>query len=243
MGRRESVVYGVNAALAVAIHRPESIRRVFHNKARRKVLGPLLKATAAAHRPYREVEDEDLRKLSSSTHHEGVVVVTDPLQLAPLSALLPAESAPVIVLDRIGNPHNLGAVLRSAAWFGAAGVVITRDPNQASLSAAAVRIAQGGAELVPVAGVDDLPAALRELAAGGYTVLAAEQHKTARSFKGPAPQPLCLVFGNERDGLSPRVRAACSQSVAIPGTGRIESLNVSVAVGILLAWAMGASGG
>lgn len=235
MARDEAVVYGVRAALAVAARRPAAILRVFFDESHRHLLGPLLKATAAGRRPYREVPPEDLDKLAQSKHHEGVVVVTTPIPLAPLDAVLPPRpEAAVLALDEVGNPHNVGAIIRSAAWFGAAGLVIPRGPRQASLSAASMRVAQGGAEIVPVVGVDHLADALRQLAAAGYRVIGADQGAKKSAFELPRG-PVCLVLGNESDGLSAEIRAACAGFVQIPGTGALESLNVAVSAGVLLA--------
>ncbi len=234
----ESLVYGVQAALAVARHRPDAIHRVLYVEARRRDVGPLLKAAAARKRPYREVPPDELERVAKSVHHEGVVVVADPLPLLPLEALIERARGPeglLVALDGIGNPHNLGAILRSAAYFGAQGVIFPKEPRQASLSAAAVRVAQGGAEVLACVGVEELSTALGELGAAGFRVVGAEPEAKRGAFDQPLPRPLCLVFGNEAEGLSPAVRLACKERVRIPGTGAVQSLNVSVAAGVLLA--------
>ncbi|MBX3466736.1 MAG: RNA methyltransferase [Planctomycetes bacterium] len=239
MREKPTVVCGLHAALAVLKHRPGAIRRVYHAASRRHELGALLKHTAALRRPYNEVEPDELEAVAGTVHHEGVVVVTDPLEYVPLPALLRAlpRDGVLLALDGVGNPHNLGAILRSAAWFGAAGVVLPLDdPRQAALSPAAVRVARGGAEVVPVAGVPALLPALRQLAAAGVTLVAAEAETGASPLAGPLPpRPCCLVLGAEDQGLTPAARVACSHRLSIPGTGAVESLNVSVAAGILLA--------
>lgn len=236
----ESVVYGLNAALAVARHRPDAIRRVFHTEQRRREVAPLLKAAAARRRPYREVGADELERIARTVHHEGVAVVTDPLPLVPFDALREkvrgfGRRALLVALDGVGNPHNLGAILRSAAFFGAQAVVFPADPRQATLSAAAVRVAQGGAEVVDCTGVEDLAAALAALAEDGVRVVAAEPSARRAALRDPLPRPLCLVLGNEATGLSAPVRAACPHRIRIAGTGAVESLNVAVAAGILLA--------
>ncbi|MCO5166301.1 MAG: RNA methyltransferase [Planctomycetes bacterium] len=236
---RPTIVCGLHAALAVLRHRPGAIRRVYHAASRRHELGALLKHTAALRRPYNEVAPEELEAVAGTVHHEGVVVVTDPLEYVPLPALLralPADGV-LLALDGVGNPHNVGAILRSAAWFGAAGLVLPLDdPRQAALSPAAVRVARGGAEVVPVVGVPALVPALRQLAAAGVTLVAAEAETGESPLVGPPlPRPCCLVLGAEDQGLTPAARVACSRRLSIPGTGAVESLNVSVAAGILLA--------
>jgi TrmH RNA methyltransferase len=235
----ESVVYGLNAALALARHRPSAIQRVLYQREVRDRLGPLLKATAAARRPYREVTADDLGKVARTTHHEGVVVVAAPLPLTDFEALLERTrpDALLVALDDVGNPHNLGAILRSAAYFGAAGLLVPHTERQAMLSPAAVRIAQGGAEVVPVCGVPDLGDALRRLAARGIVAVAADTRGGQSAARFAWPAGVCIVMGNEGVGLAAPARAACAQRVTIPGTGEVESLNVAVAAGVLLALA------
>jgi TrmH RNA methyltransferase len=237
----ESVVYGLNAALALARHRPTAIIRVLYQREVRDRLGPLLKATAAARRPYREVEPEALEKVARTTHHEGVVVVAAPLAMAAFEALLvrARPDALFVALDDVSNPHNLGAILRSAAYFGVAGVLVPQTERQALLSPAAVRVAQGGAEVVPVCGVPDLAAALRQLSARGVVAVAADTRGGQSAARFAWPKGVCIVMGNEGEGLAAEARAACAHRVTIPGTGEVESLNVAVAAGVLLALAAG----
>lgn len=238
----EAVVYGLNAALAVATHRPDAIRRVLYENSRIPDIGPLLKETAARRRPYREIPAAELERVAKTQHHEGVVVVVDPLPLVDGETFLRdlPRDAVILALDGVGNPHNLGAILRSAAWFGADGIIFpVDDPRQATLSSAALRVAQGGAEVVPCCGVRDLASALWHLDDLGITPIGADQRATRSLFDGPLPKPICLVLGNEGRGLTPAVADACRGHVRIPGTGRIESLNVAVTAGILLAAALG----
>lgn len=232
--RNEQVVSGLNAALAVARHRPESILRVFFHRARRVEVGPLLKAAAVARRPYREVPADDLEKITQSTHHEGVAVVTTPLDLVPLDTLLRKPAPLYLALDGVGNPHNLGSILRSAAWFGADGLIFPSQPGQASLSQAVFRTSEGGAEVVPCCGVDDLPRALLALNAAGIPTVGADQRAPRARWDAGLVRPVCLVLGSEGEGLSEAVRRACAELVAIPGSGGVESLNVGVAAGALL---------
>lgn len=228
------MVSGLNAALAVAQHRPQSILRVFYHQGRRMEVGALLKATAAQRRPYREVSAEELEKITQSTHHEGVAVVTEPLALQPLSALLARPAPLFLALDGVGNPHNLGGILRSAAWFGADGLIFCGQPGQAQLSQSVFRTAQGGAEVVPCCSVPDLPQALRSLSNAGVLTLAAHQHADRSRWDNELVRPVCLVMGSEGEGLSEAVRTSCDGHIAIPGSGQIESLNVGVAAAVLL---------
>lgn len=231
----EAIVYGRHAALAVLQHRPDAILRVFHDEATRKIAAPLLKACAAARKPYREVGADELQRIAGTVHHEGLVVVTTPLPLVPWATFRKqlAKRGVVVALDEVGNPHNLGAILRTAAWFGAKGLLFASAERQATLSSAAVRVAQGGAEVVPCCVVPDLAVALKALAADGFAVVSADPEGGERLDR--LVPPVVIVLGSEGGGVSREVRAACTKRVSIPGTGAVESLNVSVAAGILLA--------
>lgn len=234
---REELVYGVHATLALFAHRPEAILRVYHVRARREVVAPLLKWCAAHRLPYREVPDEELARITKADHSEGVAVAARPLGTVPLESLLspPDPRAVLLALDNVGNPHNLGAILRSAASLGARGVVARGSEAQARLSPAAVRIAQGAAETVRVAVVPSLPQALRAARTAGFTAIGTDSTAGAGLFDAVLPRPAIVVLGSEGDGLTPEVRKACDRLVRIPSTGLVQSLNVSVAAGIVLA--------
>jgi TrmH RNA methyltransferase len=137
----------------------------------------------------------------------------------------------------IGNAHNLGAIARTAAFFGVARIVIPDHVNAARPSDSAHRVAEGGFEHLEVWLAKDLVTFARELVSAGYDVVGAATRggrPDAPRAKGPAPKPLALFLGNEEQGLSPEVMSSCSRLVTIPGTGKIESLNVSVAAAVLL---------
>ena len=235
MSRKESLVYGVRAALALADHRPEAIIRVLHTADVRHQVGGLLKATARVRRPYREVEREELDRAAGTVHHEGVLVVAQPLATLPFGRFIDRlPKRPVLLaLDRVSNPHNHGAILRSMAWFGA-DALLTSD-SRGTVNPAAIRVSQGGAERVPTVRAPDLPAALKNLGERGVVIVAADQSGTTGLDSIVGQRPICWVMGNEGDGLSEEVKAVCTHRASIPGTGHIESLNVSVAAGILLA--------
>ncbi|MCA9540716.1 MAG: RNA methyltransferase [Myxococcales bacterium] len=235
MARDEAVIFGLRAALAVGEHRPEAILRVFHTRDRRKEIGPLLSVTANQRRPYREVPEDELRRIAGSLHHEGVVVIAEPLPLRSVPAMLDAlpDRGVLLALDGVQNPHNQGAILRSAAWFDAFAVLL--DESGPGLNPAAVRVAQGGAEVVPCVAAPDLPAVLDALARRGVTLIGADQHAKRGLFDQRLPELVCLVLGSEGEGLHPEVRRQCHQLIRIPGTAAVESLNVAVSAGILLA--------
>ncbi len=138
------------------------------------------------------------------------------------------------MLDGVGNPHNLGAIARSAAFFGVKRLVLSDHPAQALPSDASYRVAEGGLEHLAVYRATNVGAALRRLA-GSYRVLGtALERGTPLAALAPAALPAALVLGNEETGLPHATLAACDEIVTIAGAGQIQSLNVSVSAGILL---------
>ena len=240
-GRDEVRLYGLNAVHAVFARRPEAIRKVYLLESRIAALKPLL-AWCVKHRVgYRVVEEQDLERLTASGHHEGVVadVLKEPqASLADWLAALPAAApALAIWLDGVGNPHNFGAILRSAAHFGVSALLL---PQRASLalSGAAARVAEGGAEQVPLVRMGDTDAALAQLRAAGFTTAATVVRGGDSLFAAPLPPRLIYVMGAEGEGMDGDLAAACDLRLSIPGTGTVESLNVAAATAVFLAqWA------
>ena len=233
---RELRLYGINAVSAVFRRRPEAIRKLYLSEARIAALQPLLKWCAANRVGYRVVEEEDLRKLAASSHHEGVVADVlreTPQALGDWLGALPAGPQCAIWLDGVGNPHNLGAILRSAAHFGVTAILLPDDSSLA-LSGAAARVAEGGAEAVPMVRMprDAGPARLRE---AGFTIAATVVEGGADLFATDLPGRLVYVLGAEGEGMDRGLAADCDLQLSIPGSGAVESLNVAAATAVLLA--------
>ena len=229
-------MYGLSAALAVLRARPLLVVNIAHTAAVRRELGPALREAARRRIAYREVSDDELARMTKSQHHEGVCVLVRVAEGATLHDLA-QRARPhglIVALDHVSNPHNAGAVLRTAAFFGAAGLVLGSSTHVA-LTPAALRVAEGGGEHVKVVHGADLAAALQTLRGEGCTIVGADAG--ARTPLGGLrwPERCVLVLGHERDGLSAPVRKVCDMRVLIEGTGAIESLNVSVAAGVLIA--------
>ena len=243
---RELAVCGFEAVRALAERHPERIQRLFFTQDRARFFGPVCKTLAASRRLYRVVESPlELEKLSQSVHHQGVVaMIAEPdiprLDVETVRKWQESRER-ILVLDRVGNANNLGAIVRSAAFFGIARIVIGEDDEQAEISTSAYRVAQGGMELVEVWRA---PSAfwLVELTAGRMTRIGADHRarnrlSDLRELAGPEggkTQGVLVVMGNEESGLSSEVKAACDHLVRIPGTGDIESLNVAQAATLFL---------
>jgi TrmH RNA methyltransferase len=143
----------------------------------------------------------------------------------------------LVLLDRIGNAHNLGAIARTVAFFGVSRIIIPDDPGAARPNDAAYRVAEGGLEHVDVRITPKLATLARELGAAGYDVVGAATRggrADSRPRRAADARPVALVLGNEEQGLDPELAAACMRLVTIPGSGKVESLNVSVAAALLM---------
>jgi RNA methyltransferase, TrmH family len=232
------IVYGLHAGLAVFERHPEKIVRALYHRETRRYIGAL-ERWAAAHRiPCIEASDEELGRFSGAKNHEGLC-----LEMTPRSWMSPQELADMLVrtkgtaiaLERIRNPYNIGAILRSAAFFGMDAALLGAPAPHPGLPADAVRVAEGGAEQLEFARTTDLPDTLGRLRARGIAVVGAESEAMVNAIGHTYSRPIVIVLGHEREGLSERAKAQCDTLVAIPGLSAVRSLNVSVAASVLFA--------
>ena len=186
--------------------------------------------------PVTMAEVTDLARLvPNDAPHQGVVVEVEPLEDAWLDELLGTESerAVLLVLDQVTDPHNVGAILRSAAAFGAAGIV-TQDRHSPPESGVVAKSASGALERVPWARVVNLARALEEIGDAGFwrIGLAGDADTALKDALGPAK--VALVLGAEGAGLRPNTREHCDALARLPITSAVESLNVSNAAAVAL---------
>lgn len=231
----EQRIIGVNACLAAFARRPQDLRKLWLNAARQRDLRTLLGWCVKHRIGYRVVEDEEIARISGSEHHEGVCAAFLRHEAPTLETLLrglPSGPALLLWLEGVGNPHNLGAVLRSAAHFGVAALLLPPE-DPLSLSPAALRVAEGGAEAVPVLRLQDRGAALQQLHAAGFALAATTPHAAQPLYAAQLPHRLVLWLGAEGAGLPASMQAAADLRLRIPGSGAVESLNVSAAAAVL----------
>jgi TrmH RNA methyltransferase len=228
--------HGVRACAALFARRPEAIVRVYLTDARRRQFSDLVAWCASRRKGFQIVADENLARLTGSIHHEGVAILAQQLPRWSLTDLLgrgPELTGPIVYLDGVQNPHNLGSILRTAAHFGVAAVV-GRAGDLPPLSPAAVRVAEGAAEVVPVADLADPAADLGRLGREGWRVVVTSSHGGESLYTAALPPRAVFVLGSEGEGVSPALDALADVRVRIPGTGTVESLNVAVACGVVL---------
>ena len=253
----ELAVCGLNAVIAAAENNPEQINRLFLREDRLKLLTGICKNLAERKRPYKICEDEELEKICKTNHHQGVVAM---IHLPALEALSRQdleewsnEGKAGLVLHSVGNDHNLGAMVRSAAFFDTKYIVVSeteRSPTEQRptersseggetwLSTSAYRIAEGGMEYVTVRTVRNTAAFLRDASRSLITIgtdVRARQRigdlprivEERQKENGGSRPGIAVVLGNEETGLPKEVKDACSVLMRIPGTGLMDSLNVA----------------
>lgn len=193
--------------------------------------------------PVQYVPVARLRHEADGASHQGVVAITTPIRYREVDEML-SDIAPtwdavqttkprLLVVDRVTDPRNFGAMLRSAVAAGTDGVIVpTRE--MAPLNAAAIKASAGTAPRIPIARSDDLPRMLTQLKERGYFVYGAEGTAETSHWGADWDRPVAVVLGSEGEGLAPDVADVCDQLVSIPLQGPVDSLNVSVAAGLLL---------
>lgn len=176
------------------------------------------------------------RMVPADAPHQGLVMEVDPLEDVWLGDLLEqgqGDRRPLVVLDQVTDPHNVGAVLRSAAAFDALGIV-TQDRHAPPESGALARSASGALELVPWVRVVNLARALDEIAEAGFWRIGLTGHATQTLGQTIGEARVALVLGAEGEGMRQNTEAHCDQLAKLPISARVESLNISNAAAIAL---------
>lgn len=234
-----SWAFGWNVTIEMLEREPESVREVFI--ARSEKPSPLrdrVTSLAAAHQlPLRQVEPARIREMVGDVVHQGVALRLIEFDYAdPETLLNQAGPTLIVVLDGVQDPHNLGAIARTAAAFGAAGIVIPKH-GAAGVTAVVRKAAAGAIPGLPIAKATNLSRFLTKAKAAGFWTYAADANQSDDFRAVDWAERAVLVMGGEGDGIRHGVRATCDLGVKIP-IRTVESLNVSVASAILMAaWA------
>jgi len=184
--------------------------------------------------PIKKVERSHINQLAEGKNHQGIVARVRPRTPWKIQDLWDKEDLNlVLALDQIQDPQNLGAIIRSAAFFGADGVVLPKD-RSAPFTEAAQKASSGGWEWVPVVEVTNLARTIDEFKEKNFWVSGGEQKASQQVWEVDYTDPTLLVIGSEGKGLRSLTRKKCDHLVSIPGGGEMGSLNASVAAGIFL---------
>lgn len=185
----------------------------------------------------RRVDDKQLSKYADGVVHQGVVALAAPVKFADLGEVLQkwsSDKAPLLILlDGIEDPHNMGAIIRTAECCGATAVLIPKR-HTAPINATVAKTSAGALESIPLVQVGNVAQTIEELKKQGFWVLGAHMEGQQTLYQADLTSPLVLVIGNEGKGLSRLTKERCDFLVTIPMYGRINSLNASVAAAILM---------
>lgn len=241
MDRTESI-YGINPVLTLLKQSPSQVLQLYiqagiHSRRIDEIAGLATKKDI----PTEVVERVRLQALAGCDRHQGVFAITKPVETLSFDTLLDhlekdyraQQLPPLLVLDQVQDPHNLGACLRTADAVGIAAILI---PERKSTPVTAVtrKVACGAAESIPVIPVKNLARSLQALKKLGYWLVGTDERGSMDYTELDWTIPVALVMGNEGSGLRRLTRESCDYLVHIPMLGQVSSLNVSVATGVCL---------
>lgn len=233
------IIYGINPVLETLRSKGNDIRKVIVAEGRRGGdVAKILEMASARGIAVETLRREELDRRSGTAAHQGVLCLCGEFAYASFEDIVanrhPAFSGSlVLLLDGIEDPQNLGSLIRSAHCFGANGVVIPRD-RAAGITPAVIKASAGSAGLIPVARVVNLTQAIDILKEKGFWVYGADAGADTELGSARFEGNIGLVMGSEGKGIRPLVRKHCDVVLSIPLFGKVDSLNVSVAAGILL---------
>lgn len=236
------IVYGKNVFETLKDSPDQILDLYIQNGAKDRRIEKIL-STLPKNIRLKTVSKKEMDKMTEQGVHQGIAARVKDLPMLSLEELIEKAAKkeeqtgrlPLLVaLDEIQDPHNVGAILRSADAAGADGVILCKHKG-AGLTPAAVKTSAGAAYSMPVASVSSLTQALKKLKDHGYWVAGSDFDQTSVDYrKGLYDRKLVLVIGNEGKGMSKSVKDACDFKVHIPMRGQVQSLNASVAAGILM---------
>jgi 23S rRNA (guanosine2251-2'-O)-methyltransferase len=235
---KEELLYGINPVLEALRGNRRAFELFVSGSATDKRMEKLLNLAADKGIPVRTREKIDVARLCGSDHHQGVALKVEAFAYADLADVLSRcresdENGLLLVLDGVQDPHNLGALIRSAACAGAHGVIIPKD-RAARITPAVEKASAGAAETIPVAQVVNIAQTLEELKKDGFWIYGAVDAATTSIYEQDFTGNTVLVIGSEGEGIRPLVRKKCDMVFSIPMRGGVSSLNASVAGGVIL---------
>lgn len=222
-----------------AMRAGRAMNKIFlSNQAQRHLVQAIMEEAKARGIVVQQVDKRKLDQLAPDTQHQGVVAQVAAAAYADVDDLLErartrGEDALIVLLDELEDPHNLGSVLRTADCTGVHGVIVPKR-RSAGLTAVVAKTSAGAVEHVPVARVSNLVQTMEKLKEAGLWIAGADAGAPDSFYRTKLTGPLAIVIGNEGKGLSRLVREKCDFILSLPMVGQINSLNASVAAGVIL---------
>ena len=234
----DGIIEGRNAVIE-ALRAGTAIDKIYLAKGEQdKTLGHIASRAREAGIVVVEADRRKLDGMSRTHSHQGVIALAALREYVSVESLLEnarqkGENPLLVVCDEISDPHNLGAIIRTAECAGAHGVIIPKR-RSAGLTAIVAKTSAGAVSYMPVARVANLPATLKDLKKQGVWVFGTAAEGTTSLYQADLKGPAAVVIGSEGDGMGRLVRETCDFLVSIPMEGKISSLNASAAAAILL---------
>lgn len=235
---KEEIIYGLNPVLEALRGTRRASELFIAGTGTDKRLEKLLKLAGDKGVPVRNRERSDIARLCGSDHHQGVALRAEAFAYADLEDILArcrafSGDGLLLVLDGVQDPHNLGALIRSAACAGAHGVIIPKD-RAVGVTPTVEKASAGAVETILVAQVVNIAQALEELKKEGFWIYGATDDASSILYGQKFSGSVALVIGSEGEGMRPLVRKKCDALFSIPMHGGVSSLNASVAGGVAL---------
>lgn len=237
--RVDAVIYGVHPVLETIRAGKRRVEELFWTggSSSEREVAELIRD---ARFPVKRVSAQDIRSVTGSQYHQGIAARVGPFPYVDVEDIVSKRaglSGPVVVLDEIQDPGNLGNILRSVECLGAAAVILPKD-RAVAVTPAVEKAAAGASAYVAVARATNLARVVEQLKDSGFWVFAAEAHVGSTCYETDLTGTPAFVLGSEGKGIRRLVREKCDQGISIPMRGRIDSLNVSQTAAILLAEAL-----
>jgi 23S rRNA (guanosine2251-2'-O)-methyltransferase len=235
---KDEIIYGLNPVMEALRGKRTAFELFFAGAGTDRRFARLLQLAKEREVPIRPREKNDISRLCGTEHHQGVALRAEAFAYAGMEDILErwrgsSESGLIVVLDGVQDPRNLGALIRSAACAGAHGVIIPKD-RAVGVTAVVEKASAGAVETVPVAQVANIAQTLDELKREGFWIYGAEGKAAASLYDQDFRGNTAVVIGGEGEGIRSLVRKKCDYLVSIPIKGGVDSLNASVAGGVML---------
>jgi TrmH RNA methyltransferase len=238
--QNEILIYGLHTIKMLVKTRQKDLIRLYCTQERIKDFGDLLSWCAKNGKAYHVVTTSELDKITHATHHQGIAALVKQKPLVSLENLIyelttlkKNQERPLIYLDGVANSHNLGAITRSMAHFGAQ-FIIGLEGELPKPSASWIRLSSGGYEFIELIYAHKKTNLFHSLKKLGYKLVGLSGSSSNSLFQAEFPAKTVFILGNEITGLSKEVKEEADSLLKIPGSGSVESLNVSVAAGVCL---------
>lgn len=235
---KDEIIYGLNPVMETLRGSRRAFELFVAKDGNERRLEKLLKLASEKGVPVRSRDKRDIARLCATEHHQGVALRVEPFAYAELAQILEkwresGENGLLLVLDSVQDPHNLGALIRSAACAGAHGVIIPKD-RAVGVTPVVEKASAGAVETLPVAQVTNIARTLEELKESGFWIYGAVGEVPDAIYGQDLTGNVAIVVGGEGEGIRPLVRKLCDFLVTIPMKGGINSLNASVAGAVIL---------